>query len=54
MNTNRTTRIPTPRGSTAAPNGRRRSPMAAAVRNVGIALDTTARVLFLGRDGVKL
>ncbi|GAA3016686.1 hypothetical protein GCM10020229_29840 [Kitasatospora albolonga] len=33
--------------------GRRRSPFAAAVRNVGIALDTAARVVFLGRDGVK-
>ncbi|MEV7120734.1 hypothetical protein [Kitasatospora griseola] len=33
---------------------RRRNPVAAAVRNVGIVLDTAARVLFLGRDGVKL
>ena len=40
-------------GSTAA-SARRRSPLAAAVRNVGIALDTAARVVFLGRDGVKV
>ncbi|WP_157845542.1 hypothetical protein [Kitasatospora phosalacinea] len=33
---------------------RRRHPVANAVRNVGIVLDTAARVLFLGRDGVKL
>ncbi|RKE20637.1 hypothetical protein [Streptomyces sp. TLI_171] len=33
---------------------RRRNPVANAVRNVGIVLDTAARVLFLGRDGVKL
>ncbi|MEV4559632.1 hypothetical protein AB0K51_21920 [Kitasatospora sp. NPDC049285] len=38
----------------SAATGRRRSPVAAAVRNVGIVLDTAARVLFLGRDGVKL
>ncbi|WP_441250773.1 hypothetical protein [Kitasatospora sp. McL0602] len=49
-----TPRVPTPRGSTVAPNDRRRSkPVAAAVRNVGIFLDTAARVVFLGRDGVK-
>jgi len=35
-------------------SARRRGPVAAAVRNVGIVLDTAARVLFLGRDGVKL
>ncbi|AUG79138.1 hypothetical protein CFP65_4388 [Kitasatospora sp. MMS16-BH015] len=34
--------------------GRRRGRASAAVRNVGIALDTVARVVFLGRDGVKL
>jgi hypothetical protein len=34
--------------------GRRRGRTTTAVRNVGIALDTVARVLFLGRDGVKL
>ncbi len=45
---------PTPSGSTAAEPDRRRSPMLKAVRNVGIALDTAARVVFLGRDGVKL
>ncbi|MFJ4676617.1 MULTISPECIES: hypothetical protein [Kitasatospora] len=33
---------------------RRRHPVANAVRNVGIVLDTAARVLFLGRDGVRL
>ncbi|QKW21083.1 hypothetical protein HUT16_20295 [Kitasatospora sp. NA04385] len=33
---------------------RRRHPVANAVRNVGIVLDTAARVLFLGRDGVGL
>ncbi|MFD0276584.1 hypothetical protein ACFVHB_22135 [Kitasatospora sp. NPDC127111] len=38
-------------GATAVP-GRRRNPLATAVRNVGIALDTAARVVFLGRDGV--
>lgn len=40
-------------GSSAA-NTRRRTPLATAVRNLGIALDTAARVVFLGRDGVKL
>ncbi|MGW4380045.1 hypothetical protein [Kitasatospora sp. NPDC004531] len=35
-------------------HGRRRGPLANAVRNVGIVLDTAARVLFLGRDGVKM
>ncbi|PYC85407.1 hypothetical protein C7C46_06605 [Streptomyces tateyamensis] len=42
-----------PAGATLAPNPRRRRPLATAVRNVGIALDTAARVVFLGRDGVK-
>ncbi|WP_407912049.1 hypothetical protein [Kitasatospora sp. NE20-6] len=31
---------------------RHRSPVARAVRNVGIMLDTAARVVLLGRDGV--
>ncbi len=39
-------------GSTAAAAGRRRGPLTTAVRNVGIVLDTAARVVFLGRDGV--
>ncbi|MEV7782334.1 hypothetical protein [Kitasatospora sp. NPDC088351] len=54
-----TPRVPTqksvarPAGATAATvPGRRRNPLARAVRNVGIALDTAARVVFLGRDGV--
>ncbi|MFI5531436.1 hypothetical protein ACIA8O_23175 [Kitasatospora sp. NPDC051853] len=34
-------------------HSRRRGPIATAVRNVGIALDTAARVVFFGRDGVK-
>ncbi|MDH6706478.1 hypothetical protein P3T27_003201 [Kitasatospora sp. MAA19] len=48
--------VPTaPAGSTAvtAPGGRRRGPLVTAVRNLGIALDTAARVVFLGRDGVR-
>ncbi|MDH6126256.1 hypothetical protein [Kitasatospora sp. GP82] len=52
MNTERTTQR-RPAGSTTTDN-RRRSPMAQAVRNVGIMLDTAARVVFLGRDGVRL
>ncbi len=40
-------------GATAAAPDRRRSPLAKAVRNVGIALDTVARVTILGRDGVR-
>ncbi|GAA1074105.1 MULTISPECIES: hypothetical protein [Kitasatospora] len=32
---------------------RHRGPVAKAVRNVGIMLDTAARVVFLGRDGVS-
>jgi len=43
----------TPSGSTAVPGPRHRGPVAKAVRNVGIVLDTAARVVFLGRDGVK-
>ncbi|WP_329566591.1 hypothetical protein [Kitasatospora sp. NBC_01266] len=31
---------------------RRRKPLAQALRNVGIVLDTAARVVLLGRDGV--
>jgi hypothetical protein len=42
-----------PSGATPAPHQRRRRPLAGTVRNVGIALDTAARVVFLGRDGVK-
>ncbi|MEV0530424.1 hypothetical protein [Kitasatospora sp. NPDC050463] len=43
-----------PAGATAAAGpGRRHSPLSKAVRNVGIALDTAARVVFLGRDGVR-
>ncbi|MFG2820699.1 hypothetical protein ACGFX4_14875 [Kitasatospora sp. NPDC048365] len=51
MDTERTTTTRA-RGSRAADG--RRHPMAKAVRNVGIVLDTAARVVFLGRDGVKL
>ncbi len=40
-----------PAGATAA--GRRRHPLTTTVRNVGIALDTAARVILLGRDGVR-
>ncbi|GAA2743054.1 MULTISPECIES: hypothetical protein [Kitasatospora] len=48
MDTERTTKA---RGS--KPTGdRRRHPVRKAVRNVGIVLDTAARVVFLGRDGV--
>ncbi|MCX4747345.1 hypothetical protein OG455_17760 [Kitasatospora sp. NBC_01287] len=47
-----------PAGATAASavtdSPRRRKPLSQAVRNVGIVLDTAARVVFLGRDGVKL
>ncbi|MFF7632274.1 hypothetical protein ACFZB9_03870 [Kitasatospora sp. NPDC008050] len=46
-----------PVGATAASaidGTRRRRPLNQAVRNVGIVLDTAARVVFLGRDGVKL
>lgn len=32
---------------------RHRGPVAKAVRNVGIMIDTAARVVFLGRDGVS-
>ncbi|WP_327679841.1 hypothetical protein [Kitasatospora sp. NBC_00458] len=42
-----------PAGATATGTpGRRRGPLTTAVRNVGIALDTAARVVLLGRDGV--
>ena len=40
-------------GATAAAPDRRRNPLATAVRNVGIALGTAARVTLLGRDGVR-
>ncbi|MFD5468539.1 hypothetical protein ACFWIQ_37900 [Kitasatospora sp. NPDC127059] len=50
------TETPTPRtgpaGATAV-QGRHRNLLGTAVRNVGIALDTAARVIFLGRDGVR-
>src|SRR5262249_445423 len=45
---------PAPAGATAADRPRRRRPFSTAVRNTGILLDTAARVVFLGRDGVKL
>ena len=44
---------PVTSGSTATAV-RHRAPLARAVRSVGIMLDTAARVVFLGRDGVKL
>lgn len=48
---------PTPRsgpaGATAVQGRHHRNPLSAAVRNVGIVLDTAARVIFLGRDGVR-
>ncbi|GAA0684766.1 hypothetical protein GCM10010193_43320 [Kitasatospora atroaurantiaca] len=47
-------RPPVVSGSTATAGPRRRTPISHAVRNVGIMLDTAARVLLLGRDGVKL
>ena len=40
-------------GATAVVPDRRRSTLTTAVRNVGIALDTAARVTLLGRDGVR-
>ncbi|WP_327068346.1 hypothetical protein OG500_21760 [Kitasatospora sp. NBC_01250] len=40
--------------ASAADGPRRRPPLKQAVRNVGIVLDTAARVVLLGRDGVKL
>ncbi|MEV6973914.1 hypothetical protein [Kitasatospora sp. NPDC093806] len=46
------TRTATPAGATAS-SARRRHPLGTAVRNVGIALDTAARVILLGRDGVR-
>ncbi|MFJ1703551.1 hypothetical protein [Kitasatospora sp. NPDC088346] len=48
--------VPGPRvaaGATSATGPRRHRPMTTAVRNVGILLDTAARVVFLGRDGVR-
>jgi len=48
------TRPPVVSGSTATAGPHRRPPIAQAVRNVGIMLDTAARVVLLGRDGVKL
>jgi hypothetical protein len=45
--------IPTPAGATQVARPRPHRPLATAVRNVGIGLDTAARVVFLGRDGVK-
>ncbi|MCG6495058.1 hypothetical protein [Kitasatospora sp. A2-31] len=42
-----------PAGATAAAvPGRRHGPLKTAVRNLGIAIDTAARVVLLGRDGV--
>ncbi|GAA2140216.1 hypothetical protein GCM10009760_23220 [Kitasatospora kazusensis] len=42
-------------GSTAVPTDTPRlGPLARVVRNTGIVLDTAARVVFLGRDGVRL
>jgi hypothetical protein len=43
-----------PAGATQLDRPHRRRPLATAVRTVGILLDTAARVVFLGRDGVKL
>ncbi|MFE0459019.1 hypothetical protein ACFW1A_07110 [Kitasatospora sp. NPDC058965] len=43
----------TPAGATVAPGPRPHRPLATAVRNVGIFFDTAARVVLLGRDGVK-
>ncbi|MFD9123915.1 hypothetical protein [Kitasatospora sp. NPDC059571] len=40
-----------PHGSSPA-YVRRRNPLAKAVRNLGIMIDTAARVVLLGRDGV--
>ncbi|MFH9354248.1 hypothetical protein [Kitasatospora sp. NPDC017646] len=42
-----------PAGATAV-QGRHHNLLRTAVRNVGIALDTTVRVIFLGRDGVQV
>ncbi|SOB82585.1 hypothetical protein SAMN06272789_2755 [Streptomyces sp. 1331.2] len=50
------TETPTPRSGPAgatAVQGRHRNPLSTVVRNVGIVLDTAARVIFLGRDGVR-
>jgi hypothetical protein len=43
---------PGPHGSRRADDAPRRRPLAKAVRNLGIMIDTAARVVFLGRDGV--
>jgi hypothetical protein len=43
-----------PHGATAAGRSNRRGPLSRTVRTVGIVLDTAARVVFLGRDGVRL
>ncbi|MFI6447939.1 hypothetical protein [Kitasatospora sp. NPDC050543] len=50
----KTTTRPAGGGASPVRPGRRRNRLATAVRNVGIALGTTARVVFLGRDGVGL
>ncbi|MFI9364276.1 hypothetical protein ACIG5E_24965 [Kitasatospora sp. NPDC053057] len=52
MSSENTTTRTGPAGATAV-QGRHRNPLSTVVRNVGIALDTAARVLFLGRDGVR-
>jgi hypothetical protein len=52
MSTQNSTSRSGPAGATAV-QGRHRNPLSAVVRNVGIALDTAARVIFLGRDGVR-
>ncbi|MFI9275078.1 hypothetical protein ACIGXM_30850 [Kitasatospora sp. NPDC052896] len=46
--------VPTPTHGSTAATGRRDGPLARAVRNTGILLDTAARVVFLGRDGVRM
>ncbi|TQF03874.1 hypothetical protein E6W39_18630 [Kitasatospora acidiphila] len=43
-----------PPGATQLDRPHRRRPLHSAVRVVGIVLDTAARVVFLGRDGVNL
>ncbi|MET8624851.1 hypothetical protein ABZW30_14000 [Kitasatospora sp. NPDC004669] len=52
MSTQHNTSRSGPAGATAV-QGRHRNPLSTVVRNVGIALDTAARVIFLGRDGVR-
>lgn len=39
-------------GPRPAAGPRHRSPVAKAVRNLGIMIDTAARVVLLGRDGI--